>query len=67
VTFASTIRDFDIIVSSETHIELIGRANNDHLNNSASPVPIASGVQSVTVTGHALLGDVAIRDAVGGL
>jgi len=51
-------RDVDVIVPEGTHVELDGRAHNDHLNDTAASMPMASAVHSVRITGHTLLGDV---------
>jgi predicted membrane protein len=58
-------RDVDVIVPAGTHVEVDGRANNDHLNNRAPSVPVAEGTCSVKITGHTFLGDVTTRDSVG--
>jgi predicted membrane protein len=54
-------RDVDIIVPAGTHVEMGGRANNDHLNNGAPSVPLATGVRTVKITGHTFIGDVTTR------
>ena len=58
-------RDVDVIVPSGTHVEMSGRAHNDHLNNLAPSVPMAKGTRSVKITGHTIIGDVTTRDSVG--
>ena len=58
-------RDVDVIVPAGTHVEMTGRANNDHLNNRAPSVPMAKDTRSVKITGHTFIGDVSTRDSVG--
>ena len=54
----------DVIVPEGTHIEMSGRANNDHLDNGVPLVPMAMGTRSVKISGHTFLGDVTTRDSV---
>jgi predicted membrane protein len=57
-------RDVDVIVPAGTHVEMSGRAHNDHLNNGAPSVPMAEGTRSVKITGHTFIGDVTTRDSI---
>jgi hypothetical protein len=54
-------RDVDVLVAPGTHVELAGRANNDHLNNDAPPVPEQRRDRVVRIQGHTLLGDVTVH------
>jgi hypothetical protein len=55
------LRDIDVIVAKGTHVELSGRADNDHLNNELLDIPEERRDQVVRVHGHTLLGDVTVR------
>ena len=55
------LRDVDVCVAEGTHVELTGRANNDHLTNDVPAVAKEQRDQVVRVHGHTLVGDVTVR------
>ena len=57
------LRDVDVLVGTNTHVELSGRANNDHLRNEVPAVPDDRRELVVHVYGHTALGDVTVRVA----
>lgn len=59
------LRDVDVLVGTTTHVELHGRANNDHLRNDVPAVPEDRREHVVHVHGHTALGDVTVRVADG--
>jgi hypothetical protein len=61
------LRDVDVLVGTNTHVELSGRANNGHLRNDVPAVPDDRREHVVHVHGHTALGDVTVRVAAEGL
>ena len=59
------LRDVDVLVGTTTHVELHGRANNDHLRNDVPAVPEDRREHVVHVHGHTAFGDVTVRVADG--
>jgi hypothetical protein len=59
------LRDVDVFVGTNTHVELSGRANNDHLRNDVLAVPEDRREHRVRIQGHTALGDVTVRVADG--
>jgi hypothetical protein len=57
------LRDVDVLVGRNTHVELSGRSNNGHLRNDVPAVPEERRVHVVYVQGHTALGDVSVRVA----
>jgi hypothetical protein len=54
-------RDVDVLVAPGTRVELMGRPDNDHLNNDAPSVPETERTRVLRIEGHTLLGDVVVR------
>jgi hypothetical protein len=52
------LRDVDVFVGTNTHVELSGRANNGHLRNDVPAVPEDRREHVVRIQGHTALGDV---------
>jgi hypothetical protein len=61
----AVLRDVDVLVGRNTHVELSGRANNDHLRNDVPAVPEVRREHVVHVHGHTALGGVTVRVANG--
>jgi len=61
------LRDVDVLVGRNTHVELSGRANNDHLRSDVPAVPEDLREHVVRVHGHTALGDVTVRIVADGL
>ena len=59
------LRDVDVLVGTNTHVELSGRANNDHLRNDVPAVSEDRREHVVHIHGHTALGDVTVRVADG--
>jgi hypothetical protein len=59
------LRDVDVFVGTNTHVELSGRANNDHLRNDVLAVSEDRREHIVRIQGHTALGDVTVRVADG--
>jgi hypothetical protein len=57
------LRDVDVLVGTNTHVEISGRANNGHLRNDVPDVPENRRKHVVLVHGHTALGDVTVRVA----
>jgi len=57
------LRDVDVLVGANTHVELSGRADNDHLRNDVPAVPEDRREHVVHVHGYTALGDVTVRVA----
>ena len=57
----AVLRDVDILVAGGTHVELIGRASNDHVSSDVPAVAEGLRARVVRVHGHTLLGDVTVR------
>jgi len=57
------LRDVDVLVAENTHVELSGRANNDHLRNNVAPVPEELRDRVIQIHGHTVLGAVTVRIA----
>jgi hypothetical protein len=55
------LRDVDVLVGANTHVEISGRANNGHLRNDVPAVPENRREHVVHVHGHTALGDVTVR------
>jgi hypothetical protein len=55
------LRDVDVVVGANTHVEFSGRNNNDHLRNEVPAVPEDRREHLVHVHGHTAMGDVTVR------
>lgn len=61
----AALRDVDVFVGMNTHVELSGRADNDHLRNDVLAVPEDRREHTVRIQGHTAVGDVTVRVADG--
>jgi hypothetical protein len=59
------LRDVDVFVGPNTHVELSGRASNGHLRNDVPAVPEDGREHVIHVHGHTAFGDVTVRVAEG--
>jgi hypothetical protein len=58
----AVFRDVHVIVAAGTHVELSGGVLHGDLSNQVPAVPEALRDRVITVTGHAVLGDVTVRN-----
>jgi hypothetical protein len=57
------LRDVDVFVPEDTHVELSGGVRRGELENQVPPITDAQRTRVVRIHGHCLLGDVTARVA----